>query len=75
MARLQGELDLIGIDTLFQALSSRGVEGILEVKEAVESDAVADYRDARYDNHKTLAMAGTAGLLDRLAPAAAVQLA
>jgi nucleoside-diphosphate-sugar epimerase len=51
------------------------VEGILEVKAAVESHVVADYRDARYDNHKTLAMAGTAGLLDRLAPAAAVQLA
>jgi len=32
MARLQGELDLIGIDTLFQALSSRGAEGILEVR-------------------------------------------
>jgi nucleoside-diphosphate-sugar epimerase len=51
------------------------VEGILEVKAAVESDVVADYRDARYDNHKTLAMAGTAGLLESLAPAAAVQLA
>jgi nucleoside-diphosphate-sugar epimerase len=45
------------------------VEGILEVKAAVESEAVADYRDAKYDNHKTLAIAGTAGLLDRLAPA------
>ncbi len=32
MARLQGELDLIGIDTLFQAFSSRGAEGILEVR-------------------------------------------
>jgi CheY-like chemotaxis protein len=32
MARLQGELDLIGIDTLFQAFSSRGTEGILEVR-------------------------------------------
>jgi CheY-like chemotaxis protein len=31
MARLQGELDLIGIDTLFQAFTSRGVEGYLEV--------------------------------------------
>jgi CheY-like chemotaxis protein len=32
MARLQGELDLIGIDTLFQALASRSVEGYLEVR-------------------------------------------
>jgi CheY-like chemotaxis protein len=31
MARLRGELDLIGIDTLFQALTSRGIEGYLEV--------------------------------------------
>jgi CheY-like chemotaxis protein len=32
MARLQGELDLIGIDTLFQALAARNVEGFLEVR-------------------------------------------
>ena len=32
MARLQGELDLLGIDTLFQALSSRQAEGILDVR-------------------------------------------
>lgn len=31
MARLQGELDLIGIDNLFQALSSRKAEGFLDV--------------------------------------------
>jgi len=32
MARLKGELDLIGIDTLFQALSARGAEGFLDVR-------------------------------------------
>ena len=32
MGILKGELDLIGIDTLFQALSDRGVEGFLEVR-------------------------------------------
>jgi CheY-like chemotaxis protein len=31
MAKLQGELDLIGIDNLFQALSSRKAEGFLDV--------------------------------------------
>jgi nucleoside-diphosphate-sugar epimerase len=51
------------------------VEGILEIKAAVESEAVADYRDARYDNHKSLASAGTTGLLEQLAPAVSFQLA
>lgn len=51
------------------------VEGILEIKAAVESELVADYKDAKYDNHKTLRTAGTAGLLEQLAPAPSVQLA
>lgn len=32
MGKLQGELDLIGIDTLFQALSQRQTEGFLDVR-------------------------------------------
>src|SRR5436190_24069542 len=32
MGKLQGELDLIGIDTLFQARAARGLEGFLEVR-------------------------------------------
>ena len=32
MGTLRGELDLIGIDTLFQALSARGAEGYLDVQ-------------------------------------------
>jgi CheY-like chemotaxis protein len=36
MARLRGELDLIGIDTLFQAFSARGVEGYLDVRRNAE---------------------------------------
>jgi nucleoside-diphosphate-sugar epimerase len=51
------------------------VEGILEIKLAVESDAVSDYRDVRYDNHKSLAVGGTAGLLEKLTPAVSVQFA
>jgi nucleoside-diphosphate-sugar epimerase len=51
------------------------VEGILEIKAAVESELVADYKDARYDNHKSLATRGTAGLLEQLAPAGSVELA
>ncbi len=36
MAKLQGELDLIGIDTLFQALSARNAEGFLDVSRGDE---------------------------------------
>lgn len=47
------------------------VDGILEIKVAVESDAVGDYREARYDNHKSLASGETAGLLEQIASTAA----
>jgi nucleoside-diphosphate-sugar epimerase len=42
--------------------------GILEVVAAVESEAVGDYRDARYSNHKTLVSPKAVEALARLAP-------
>jgi nucleoside-diphosphate-sugar epimerase len=35
-------------------------EGILEIKAAIESGRIPDYRDARYSNHKTLSEEGDA---------------
>jgi CheY-like chemotaxis protein len=41
MGKLQGELDLIGIDTLFQALSARKLEGFLEVRREAQRIVLA----------------------------------
>jgi nucleoside-diphosphate-sugar epimerase len=38
-------------------------EGIAEIRDAVINGTIADYLDARYSNHKTLVVAGTAALL------------
>jgi nucleoside-diphosphate-sugar epimerase len=48
------------------------VHGILEIKAAVETDAVGDYREVRYSNHKSLTDGNPAGLLgQRAVPVAA----
>jgi nucleoside-diphosphate-sugar epimerase len=39
-------------------------EGILEVKLAVETEAISDYREARYNNHKALSTGNAAELLE-----------
>ena len=38
-------------------------EGILEIKAAIEDGRIADYRDARYSNYKTLSEEGNANLI------------
>jgi len=48
-------------------------DGILEVKLAVESEAIGDYREARYDNHKSLRGGKAAALLDQVATPTPVQ--
>lgn len=48
-------------------------DGILEVKAAVESETISDYREARYDNHKSLQAGNAAALLDGLGGPAPVQ--
>jgi nucleoside-diphosphate-sugar epimerase len=42
-------------------------DGILEIKEAVESQLIDDYQETRYSNHKTLVDGKTAELLGQLA--------
>ncbi len=48
-------------------------DGIREVKLAVESAAISDYRETRYDNHKSLRAGNAAALLDELAAPVPVQ--
>ena len=48
-------------------------DGILEIKLAVETLAISDYREARYDNVKTLRAGSAAELLDGLATPVTVQ--
>ena len=48
-------------------------DGILEVKAAVESEAISDYREARYNNHKSLETGDTAALLDGLGAPVSLQ--
>lgn len=50
-------------------------DGILEIKAAVESDAIADYREARYSNHQSLASGEPVALLERLASPVALAVA
>jgi nucleoside-diphosphate-sugar epimerase len=53
----------------------RLADGILEIKLALETEAIGDYREAKYDNHKSL-RAGTAAALQTglIAPAHGVPL-
>jgi nucleoside-diphosphate-sugar epimerase len=62
-AKIRRELAFIPRQTL--------VHGILEIKAAVETDAVGDYREVRYSNHKTLTDGSTADLLGQRAVAVA----
>jgi len=48
-------------------------EGILEVKLAVESEAISDYREARYNNHKSLSAGNAAALLEGVGAPVPVQ--
>jgi len=48
-------------------------DGILEVKLAVESEAISDYREARYDNHKSLSNGNAAALLEAVGAPVPVQ--
>jgi nucleoside-diphosphate-sugar epimerase len=41
-------------------------DGVCELKAAVESSAIADYRETRYSNHKSLASGNAVELLGRL---------
>lgn len=43
------------------------VEGILEIKAAIEGESVDDYREGKYNNHKSLTSGKAAQILDRLA--------
>jgi nucleoside-diphosphate-sugar epimerase len=43
------------------------IEGICQIKAAVESEAIGDYQQARYNNYKSLASGDTAELLGKLA--------
>jgi nucleoside-diphosphate-sugar epimerase len=47
-------------------------DGIREVKAAVESEAISDYREQRYSNHKSLASGNAVELLGRLASPLAI---
>jgi nucleoside-diphosphate-sugar epimerase len=42
-------------------------DGVLEIKEAVESELIRDYQEARYNNHKSLADGTSVALLGQLA--------
>jgi nucleoside-diphosphate-sugar epimerase len=58
-AKIRERLGFLPLHTL--------ADGIREVAEAVESEAIADYRETRYSNHKSLASGNAAELLGRLA--------
>jgi hypothetical protein len=51
------------------------VDGIREIKAAVEGETIADYREARYSNHKSLTSGDAVAQLGRLASPLAAAMA
>jgi nucleoside-diphosphate-sugar epimerase len=63
-AKLRDQLDFTARHTLR--------DGIREIQDALVSERISDYQEARYSNHKSLTMGGTVELLGRLSRPIAV---